>query len=174
MATIWIKGVPWFDKAYESALRRGLAERVTAIAWDYREKKAGLIYPDPAGYQRVRVQQGDVAAVLTPEGVVIGFVSRLTAQDAEPRVTTRPGQGQRKTSGGSGTTNPTSLDELDVMLRPTYRLVRQMSGHYGVVRQSDKQVLTTISATPSDHRSFLNELSRLRRLTGLPLRRVKT
>ena len=177
MATIWTHGVPWYDKALEAANHRGIAAEVSEVARAYRDDSGSVsAYPDISGDDRVRVQRGEVAAVLGRFGVVIGFASRSSAADAEKPVV--PVRTRYKAPSGSGThlRGPSTWDELKEWLREeNYTLELAGSGHIGVYRELGDggrlERIGTIASTASDHRTLANTVSDLR-TAGATLRRA--
>lgn len=163
-------GIPWHGPAFESAQRHGVQRDVSALALRYLSGHSTTTYPDPRGRGRIRVVQGGLAAVLAPDGVVIGFDARLDTP-AGDRPDPRP-QGRRKgvkrpSGGRSGQTGPTTMRELIAMAEAEGAVV-ETNGHFSVRFDGRR---TNIASTPRSEAGVRNATARLRRELGLRLRR---
>lgn len=181
-ATVWHRGVPWYDRALESAERRNpwLADDVSVLAYNYRAGTGSFTQTDELDRAtgqpipgRVRVSAHGVSAIISePGAVVIGFVDATEAQTRPmeaPRAASRPRRAYKP--GKARRRGPKDVPELLAWLRadgytegPTAG-----SGHRTILR--GEQVVYTLPSTASDNRSFANCVADLRRLTGLELRR---
>jgi hypothetical protein len=180
MATEWVAGVPWFERALRAAEYRGpdVVQAVTDIARDYRDGRGSFtVTPEVdqiTGTTRdriVRVTRGGFAAVIgEPARIVIGFgIVAPTETSPRPVVGTKaqPRAVGRKTQFRG----PRDRDELFAWLTDAgYRIEIADRRHYAVFAPDGARI-STVSKTASDHRSLANVTSELRRVTGLPLRK---
>lgn len=173
MSTVWVRGVPWYSKALDAATRRGVADAVTDAALAHLTGRGSVaVYPDETGDGRVRVQQGEVAAVIGRYGVVIGFTARSDASEAV-RPDPRPARAYKAPSGsGKHLHGPATWAELHQWLEEEgYTISKMASGHAAVFDPSDdNRRIGTIASTASDHRTLPNTVSDLRR-AGARLRK---
>lgn len=164
MPTVWHAGAPWYDGALAAARRQGVLDEVSAIVADHRSGASVVTYPDPAGNDRIRVQRGELAAVVSDLGVVLGFVTRSTGAEAPTPARPSPRRTKGRSSTGKiHTRGPRTYDELkEWLVEDGFTLEQTGKGHIAVVR-SDGWRIKVIPSTASDHRSLANDVSDLRR-----------
>jgi hypothetical protein len=156
-------GVRWLDRALESAQRSGVAEAASEAA---RRYLAGEVYGGTSTGDTLRTVpvEGVSAVISVATGLVLGY-SELrktpTAQTPPPRKTKK----RKPRSRG-----PTDRGELLSWLGEGGFTFVEGSRHLSILNPEGVRV-ATIPATPSDHRGHDNDVSLLRRITGLPLRR---
>jgi predicted RNA binding protein YcfA (HicA-like mRNA interferase family) len=172
MTTIFVEGQAWYDKAYESAERQGCADQVQQLIRDWKDGRSVTTSPGTT-LTRTRIQRDGYAAIFDRSGgVIIGF-SRPDGAPREldgPRTPAEPRKARRR-SGKPRRRGPRDHAEMVEWLREDgWDVERVPSGHQAILNP-DGQRVGTIPSTPSDVRSFPNNVSLLRRLTGLELRR---
>lgn len=181
MSTVWSHGVPWYDKALAAAERRGpeFVAEIASVANDYRrnlgsfavgpevDARTGVTYDN-----RVRVTaRGHSAVIAQPDGVILGFGLPTSVDRAASRLAASARSVGRAKGRKAHRRGPRDFAELYAWLRPDYRVEPRSGGHDALVRVSDGTAVYTMPSTASDHRSFANCLSDIRKVTGLELRR---
>lgn len=169
MATVWHHGVPWLDRAYDAASRRGLAPAVAEAALALREDRSCTTVPAGPGRVRVRVPGGETAAIVGEPGhVVLGFtVEGPIEASSRPDVGLKPAK--RARGRGPVLRGPRDVTELVAWLAEAGYTV-EAGRHQAVLDPAGRRV-ATLATSASDHRSLANVVSDIRRVTGLPLRK---
>lgn len=178
MSTVeWTHGVPWYNKALRAAEHRGIVAEVSEVARVYREQSGGFAAGpeiDPYTHQpypnRTRVTIGQFSAVIAePEGIILGY-GVATAEDAVREVVRVPRTRATYKTGSRRRRGPKDVAELTAWLKVEgYTVAPLDGGHQGVFREGN--LVYTMPTTASDHRSFANTVSGIRRTTGLELRK---
>jgi hypothetical protein len=174
MATEWYMGVPWYDRVMVRARELGVIGSVARIARSYREGTGSFTSVPDNRRNAMRVIDGRISVLLSePAHVIVGFLieKEVEKPSRRPDVGTKP---QPRAPGRKAVVRgPRDHDELVAWLAEdgyTVKLARGKGGHYGVFDPEGHRV-GTLGATNSDHRSFINEVTDIRRATGLSLRR---
>lgn len=172
MPTIFVDGQAWYDKAYDSAVSQGCADQVQQLIQDWKSGRSVTTAPGTT-LTRTRIQRDGYAAIFDKSGgVIIGFSRPVPGleQPQGPRTPAEPRKARRR-SGKPRRRGPRDYAEMLRWLREDgWDIEKVPSGHRAILDPSGTRV-GTISSTPSDSRSFPNDVSLLRRLTGLELRR---
>lgn len=156
--TEWFRGVPWDPRALRSADVDGAAEATTEVARGF----IAAVHADPSqalsrGEPPWFVTRGGATAVVSESLVVVGHQSPDTPE-SEP--------GRKR--GGRG---PRDYGELERWLADDgFYVDRPKRGHPRVLGHGGS-ALVTLTGSPSDRRSFNNDVAVCRRVLGLELRR---
>lgn len=159
--TEWYRGVPWDPLALKSAERDGAAEATTEVARGFiiavhADPSEALAMGDPPWF----VFRGSSLAVVSESLVVVGH--------QQPDVPDTSEDSPRKRRGARG---PRDYAELEEWLADEgYYVDRPRRGHPRVLSPQGP-VLVTLTGSPSDVRSFANDVAVCRRVLGLGLRR---
>lgn len=167
MSVEWFRGVPWERGALTAARAVGVAEAVNEIARGFVEacRHDPTQAPTSGMAAPYRVVRGQFVAVVSAELVVVGHgrpeKASETASDTEAGASP-------PAKGGRG---PKDYDELCNWLADAgFAVVDTKGGHKAVLNHQGVR-LATLSNTPSDHRSFRNDVAVCRRVLGVTLRR---
>lgn len=174
MATEWYMGVPWYDRVLTKARELGHIGTVARIARAYRDGTGSFTSVADPRRNAMRVIDGRFSVLLSePAHVIVGFMVEKEAEkpSRRPDVGTKP---QPRAPGRKASVRgPRDHNELVEWLAEegyAVKLAQGKGGHYGVY-DSEGHRVATLGATSSDHRSFINDVSTVRRVTGLSLRR---
>ena len=164
MSVVFVRGVPWLDRALEAAERAGLADAVTDLVIEYRGDGPMTAVP---GADRIRLVRDGVTALVTHTGVVFGF-QKADPDDPAPEPAPRGTSPKKRRK--AAVRGPHDYPELIAWLREAGLEVETTASNHRRVLQDGKHV-ATMSGSPSDARSFANDVQSCRRATGLPLRK---
>lgn len=161
MPTEWFRGVPWDAAALAFARSDGAAEATTEIARGF----ITAVNADPSqalsrGEPPWLVSRGAATAAISESLVVIGH--------ERPEKASR--NGSQKRARGRG---PKDYEELEEWLGDAgFYVDKPKRGHPRVLGPHGA-VMVTLSASPSDRRSFLNDVATCRRVLGVGLRQAR-
>lgn len=163
--TEWFRGVPWEQQALTAAVAADVAEPVTEIARGFIAACQHDPTRAPGAAAPYRVSRGVYTAVVSAELVVVGHgrpeKAHETASDADSGRSAR-------SKGGRG---PKDYNELIRWLADEgIAVVGGSDSHRAVLNPRGVRV-ATLNSSPSDRRSFLNDVAACRRALGLTLRR---
>lgn len=122
-------------------------------------------WADETGEKHVYLRDSHAVVVGIGDDTILSVIDRRTAMRRRPEWDS----GIRRGHGGVGTRYPTSMGELESIIRNRGASITYVgSGHRRVDFAGRSTTLTT---TPSDHRSIRNSITEIENALGLDLRR---